>query len=127
MLELEQLRPPCRGESIEALSSWSADRENSKGSGRFDRRDIGLAGQVELGENDTMRLGGKVRRIGRDFGAELIVFSLPIHGVDGNQKSQQPRALDVPEELKSQSLPFVRALDDAGNVRDDEGPAVAEL
>src|SRR3954464_9940084 len=109
MLELEQLRPPSRGEGVQALSSRSADRKNPKGSWRFDRRHVGLAEKVELGENDAMWLGGEVRRIRGDLRAKLIVFSLPIHRIDWNQKSQQPRPLDVAEELKSQALPFVRA------------------
>ena len=31
------------------------------------------------------------------------------------------------EELESQTLPFVRSFDDAGNVGDDEGPMVGKL
>jgi hypothetical protein len=55
-----------------------------------------------------------------DLAAKLVVFRLPIHRIDGNQKGEETGALDVPQKLQSESLPFVRAFDDAGNVGDDE-------
>ena len=74
-----------------------------------------------------MRLLAQLRRVLRDLIAELIVLDLPVEGVDGNEERQQARTLDVPQELQAEPLPLVRPFDDAGDVRHDEGAAVAQL
>src|SRR5215218_6273134 len=74
-----------------------------------------------------MRLRAQLRRVVRDLQAKLIVLGLPVERVDRNEKREKTRALDVPKELQSESLSLVRSLDDAGNVRHDERPAVAQL
>ena len=67
-----------------------------------------------------MRLLREIARVRGDLVAELVVFRLPIHRVDRNQKGEQPRALDVPQELQTESLTFVRSFDDSRDVRDDK-------
>ena len=43
------------------------------------------------------------------------------------RNASSARALDVPQELQPEPLPFVRAFDDARDVGDDERAVVAEL
>ena len=43
---------------------------------------------------------------------------------DIHQMHEQPRALDVPQELDAKAVPLVRAFDQAGNIGDDEGRVI---
>jgi hypothetical protein len=48
-----------------------------------------------------------------DLVAELVVLRLPVQRVDRDEKREEARPLDVPEELKAEPLPLVCPLDDA--------------
>src|SRR5947207_15909046 len=74
-----------------------------------------------------MRFLREIAGVGRNLLAELVVFALPVHGVDRDQEGEQPRTLDVPQELQAESLSFVRSFDDSRDVRDDKRPPVAQL
>src|SRR2546425_12868154 len=74
-----------------------------------------------------MRTVCQLGRIRRNLSSQPIVLFLPIHRIDRNQKREQSSPLDVTQKLKTESLPFVRAFDDSGNVRDDESAVVAQL
>src|SRR5436190_19197089 len=74
-----------------------------------------------------MRLGRQIRRILGDFQPQLVVLRLPIHGVDRDQERKDSGALDVPEKLQAESLAFMGAFDDAGDVGDYERSLVTEL
>src|SRR6476660_2272669 len=74
-----------------------------------------------------MRFLRQLRGVGADFSAQVVVFLLPVHRVDRDEKRENARAFDVSQELQTQALPFVRALDDAWDVRDHERSPVREL
>src|SRR5262249_22159288 len=93
----------------------------------LDRWRLIIAQQVHLREDDAMRFLRELQRIRLDLGAELIVFRLPIDCVDWDEERQDARSLDVTEELKAQPTSFVRALDDAREIGDDERAVVAQL
>src|SRR5207247_10174181 len=74
-----------------------------------------------------MRFLREIAGVGRNLLAELVVFALPVHGVDRDQEGEQPRTLDVAQELQAESLSFVRSFDDSRDVRDDKRSPVAQL
>ena len=74
-----------------------------------------------------MRSRGELARVRGYLVAQLIVFGLPVHGIDRNQECENAGPLDVTQELKSEALPFMRAFDDSGNVRNYESAMIGEL
>src|SRR5687767_3760592 len=124
LLHAQQLAPPRCEQAVETRPCRRADRESRKRSLRFDRREIVFAEQIHLRENHAVRTPGQLLRMRRDFMTELIVFGLPVHRIDRNQERQKARALDVAQELETESLPLMRTLDDARNVSDHESPVI---
>src|SRR5687768_4081518 len=123
----KELRPPRRQQCVESRACRRADRKRPECAWRLDGRHVFLAEQVELREDDAIRLGGEFRRIHRDLVAQLVEILLPVVGVDGDEERQDPRPLDVAEELEPQSLPLGGAFDDARNVGHHERPVIAQL
>src|SRR5688572_353068 len=123
----QQLRPPRGEQCIEPRARRRADRERPERARCLDGRHVFLAKEVELREDDAIRFGGELRRIHRDLVAQLVEILLPVIGVDRYQERQDPRPLDVAEELEPQSLPLGGPLDDARDVGHHERPVIGEL
>src|SRR6185437_13045799 len=119
--------PPCSEQGLESVAPGGTDREHAERFGRVDRRRRLVSEQIHLGEHDAVRLERELRRVRADLVAELVVLRLPVHGVDRDEEGKEARTLDVAQKLKSESAPFVGALDDARNVGDDERAPVAQL
>src|SRR5262245_8420883 len=72
--------------------------------------------QVRLGQHAHARLPGQGCTVLPELALdEGNVGSGVVRG-DVDEHREQPRALDVTEELETEALAFVRALDQAGNV-----------
>src|SRR5512143_941097 len=127
LLHFEQLAPPCAEHRIEARAPGRADGEHAERVWCLDRRGRLVAQQVHLREQYAMRLLRELERVRFDLATQLIVLRLPVHGVDRNQEGEEPRSLDVPQELQAESATFVRSLDDAGQVGDAERAIRREL
>ena len=97
----------------------------------FERRDARrILSGIDLGGDHDHRL---VRQIFGEAG-ELahhhfeIVHRIAAGGFRNiDQMRQQPRALDVPQELDAQAVARVRAFDQSGNIGDHEGPVIAGI
>src|SRR5215475_10796012 len=113
LLHVEQLGPPAGEERIESGAGGGADRVNAECLGRVDGRRLIVPEQIHLRKDDAMRLLCELERIRFDLAAQLVVFRLPVDGVDRHQKGKHARALDVSQELKAESFALVRAFDDA--------------
>src|SRR5262245_66494174 len=110
LLHAEKPRPPRGEHGLEAGACGGTDGENAKRVRGFDRGRLIIAQQVHLREDDAVRLLRELQRIRVDLGPKLIVFRLPIDGVDRDEERQDARSLDVTEELKTEPTSFVRAL-----------------
>ena len=86
----------------------------------------GLGQQVALGEHHDVGFGEQRLAVRLHLGAQSIVHRLWVGRIERNQEGEQPGALDMLQETKTQPLPQVRTFDDAGNVRDDEGAVAAQ-
>src|SRR5580704_14004493 len=123
----EELRPPSGEQRIESRAPGSGDRVDPERVRRVECGSGVRPPKVHLREHDAVRTLRQVGRVRGDLGAEAIVLGLKIHRVDGNQKREQPRALDVAQELEAEAATLMGALDDARDIGDDERAAVAEL
>ena len=61
-----------------------------------------------------------------DLAPQPIVHGLRVRRVERNQEREHAGALDVLQKPKAETLAGVRALDDAGNVGDDEGAMIGQ-
>src|SRR5579864_1440298 len=87
-----------------------------------------VAGRVELGGDDKFRLRGQSFAEGPQFALNnfKIADRIAVGRVAGiDEVGDQARALDVPEEANAQAGAFVRAFNQAGQIRDDESAARA--
>ena len=111
----------CGGDGEEAVAALGA-----VGAERIEGRAIG--GGVELGGDDEKRLRGE--RVAR--GGKLAANDFKVvDGIAGSgaaavdEMSEEARALDVAEEANAKAGAFMGALDEAGEVCDDEAAADA--
>src|SRR5687768_2046749 len=112
----EESAPPRGEQCVEARAAGRADGIDAEGIGSVERRRVFVTKEIHLGEDHTVGLGGELLRVFADLSAKPVVAFLPIHLVDGQHEGEDSRPFYMAQELESQPLPFVRALDDARNV-----------
>ena len=99
------------------------DREDGRAGRLFERfDDLGallVVEQVGLGQRDHFRLVGEPGAVAVELAADDRQASTG-SSLGRRQVEQQPGALDVAEEAVADAGAFGRALDQAGNVGDDE-------
>ena len=85
--------------------------------------------RVDLVRADQLRLRGQLRSEQLQFLPDDVHVRdriAPRHARDVDEMNEHLRPFEMPEELVSQSLPAMRAFDQAGDVRDDKAAFVAQ-
>ena len=83
-----------------------------------------LVDRVDLGERDDLGLVGQAFAISRELAADGAVIRAGVFARRVDEVDERAATLDMTEETIAEPLALVRALDEAGNVGEDEIPPV---
>ena len=82
--------------------------------------------EVDLRDHYDVRFGGELRAVRRGLAPQQLVGRLRVGAVGGHEHGDEPGALDVLKEPQAQALPRVGALDDPGDIGDDERAMIGQ-